>query len=112
MFFLSVYDYLTWSALRLGESIAANNAYREAQRESGRSVKRMAVQESLPTGKACAVSNGPGCKVTTTAKQTIDSLIEKLQSGLEVCVCVCVCVLFFVIHCGDFRFPVLFGKLM
>ncbi|XP_031439312.1 LOW QUALITY PROTEIN: protein CIP2A [Clupea harengus] len=67
----------------LGESIAANNAYREAQRESGRSVKRMAVQESLPTGKACAVSNGPGCKVTTTAKQTIDSLIEKLQSGLE-----------------------------
>ncbi|KAL2085862.1 hypothetical protein ACEWY4_019182 [Coilia grayii] len=67
----------------LGESIAANNAYREAQRESELSVKRVAVQEPLPSVKLSTVPAAPGCKVTNTTKQTIDSLIEKLHSGLE-----------------------------
>ncbi|KAG5268085.1 hypothetical protein AALO_G00208080 [Alosa alosa] len=61
-----------------GESIAANNAYREAQRDSEVPVKRMAVQDALSSLPSC-----PSSKVTTTAKQSIDSLIEKLQSGLE-----------------------------
>ncbi|XP_076146180.1 protein CIP2A isoform X2 [Alosa pseudoharengus] len=62
----------------LGESIAANNAYRETQRDSEVPVKRMAVQDALSS-----LPSGPSSKVTTTAKQSIDSLIEKLQSGLE-----------------------------
>ncbi|XP_062377651.1 protein CIP2A isoform X2 [Sardina pilchardus] len=60
----------------LGESIAANNAYREAQREAEVPVKRM-MQDTLSTAKLCSLPSGP------PARQSIDSLIEKLQSGLE-----------------------------
>ena len=57
----------------LGESIAANNAYR--QRESELSVKRVAVQE-VPPSTVLDSSSG--------SSRSIHSLVEKIQNGLEV----------------------------
>ena len=68
--------------LRLGESIAANNAYR--QREAELSVKRVAVSDvPPPLGNSLS---GP-CP-SSPSNQGIHNLIEKLQNSMEVCVCV------------------------
>ncbi|XP_063063486.1 protein CIP2A isoform X2 [Engraulis encrasicolus] len=69
----------------LGESIAANNAYRESQRGSDMSVKCVGGQEaSTKLSIIHSTSSAPGGgKGNNTTKQTIDSLIEKLHSGLE-----------------------------
>ncbi|XP_041669692.1 protein CIP2A isoform X2 [Cheilinus undulatus] len=56
----------------LGESIAANNAYR--QRESELSVKRVAVQEVLPPGILDSSSG---------SSKSVHSLADKIQTGLE-----------------------------
>lgn len=75
-------DYVNWSFplwinqvffSSLGESIAANNAYR--QRESELSVKRVAVQE-VPPPSVLDSSSG--------SSRSIHSLVEKIQNGLEV----------------------------
>ncbi|KAM9333613.1 protein CIP2A [Pholidichthys leucotaenia] len=59
-------------SLVLGESIAANNAYR--QREAELSVKRVAVQEVLSTG---------GVLDSSVSRRSVYSLVEKIQTSLE-----------------------------
>uniref|UniRef100_UPI0037E91152 protein CIP2A n=1 Tax=Semicossyphus pulcher TaxID=241346 RepID=UPI0037E91152 len=59
-------------SLILGESIAANNGYR--QREAELSVKRVAVQE-VPPSSLLDSSGG--------SSRTVHSLAEKIQNGLE-----------------------------
>ncbi|XP_076617785.1 protein CIP2A [Chaetodon auriga] len=59
-------------SLVLGESIAANNAYR--QREAELSVKRVAVHE-VPPPSILDSSSGSG--------RSVHSLVEKIQNGLE-----------------------------
>ncbi|XP_060920497.1 protein CIP2A [Labrus mixtus] len=59
-------------SLILGESIAANNAYR--QREAEHSIKRVAVQEVPPSGNLDS-SGG--------SSRSVHSLAEKIQNGLE-----------------------------
>lgn len=63
-------------SLSLGESIAANNAYQ--QHEGELSVGGGGVQE----GGASSVKS---CTPSSPSHQSIDSLIEKLQSGVQVC---------------------------
>ncbi|CAB1349865.1 unnamed protein product [Coregonus sp. 'balchen'] len=64
-------------SLVLGESIAANNAYR--QREAELSVKRVAVQQDVPAPMGKSLS-GPS---PSSPSHSIHSLIEKLQNGME-----------------------------
>lgn len=72
--------YFLLLCLSLGESIAANNAYRK--REGELVVRGSAVQEDgAAFGKSFPLSTtGP----TSPSPQSIDSLIEKLQSGMQV----------------------------
>uniref|UniRef100_A0A667YV63 Cellular inhibitor of PP2A n=1 Tax=Myripristis murdjan TaxID=586833 RepID=A0A667YV63_9TELE len=63
-------------SLILGESIAANNAYR--QREAELSVKRVAVQD-VPTAR----TNISTLDSSTASSRSVHNLIEKLQTGLE-----------------------------
>ncbi|KAM4606251.1 protein CIP2A [Polymixia lowei] len=63
-------------SLILGESIAANNAYR--QREVELSVKRVAVQEVPPPRTNISLSESSG-----SSGRGVHSLIEKIQNGLE-----------------------------
>ncbi|XP_068998289.1 protein CIP2A [Embiotoca jacksoni] len=60
----------------LGESIAANNAYR--QREAELSVKRVAVQEVPPPW-----TNGSVLDSSAGSSRNVCSLVEKIQTGLE-----------------------------
>uniref|UniRef100_A0A669E5I0 Cellular inhibitor of PP2A n=1 Tax=Oreochromis niloticus TaxID=8128 RepID=A0A669E5I0_ORENI len=61
----------------LGESIAANNAYR--QREAELSVKRVAVQEVPPLRTNTSMLNS-----SSVSNKSVHSLVEKIQTGLEV----------------------------
>ncbi|XP_053198146.1 protein CIP2A [Scomber japonicus] len=64
-------------SLVLGESIAANNAYR--QREAEMSVKRVAVQEVPPPRMNTSnVLDSP-----SVTSRSVHSLVEKIQNGLE-----------------------------
>ncbi|XP_059183404.1 protein CIP2A isoform X2 [Centropristis striata] len=56
-------------SLVLGESMAANNAYR--QREAELSVKRVAVQEVPPSS------------ILDSSSRSVHNLVEKIQNGLE-----------------------------
>lgn len=61
----------------MGESIAANNAYR--QREAELSVKRVAVQE-VPLSRM----NTSVLDSSSGSSRSVHSLVEKIQNGLEV----------------------------
>ncbi|XP_057178706.1 protein CIP2A [Triplophysa rosa] len=61
----------------LGDSIAANNAYR--QREAGLSVRSPAIEDVTFTGKSFHAAHAE-----SGSAYSIDSLIEKLQNGAEV----------------------------
>ncbi|XP_028288114.1 protein CIP2A [Parambassis ranga] len=63
-------------SLVLGESIAANNAYR--QREAELSVKRVAVQEVLPPRTNTSMLDS-----SCGSSRSVHSLVEKIQTGLE-----------------------------
>uniref|UniRef100_A0A3B5Q065 Cellular inhibitor of PP2A n=1 Tax=Xiphophorus maculatus TaxID=8083 RepID=A0A3B5Q065_XIPMA len=59
----------------LGESIAANNAYR--QREAELTAKRVAVQEVPPPWMNSSTMDASG------GNKSVSSLVEKLQTGME-----------------------------
>ncbi|CAL8294977.1 unnamed protein product [Lota lota] len=63
-------------SLILGESIAANNAYR--QRELEMSVKRVAVEDVSPT-RSFTLSDSS----SNSSSKSVHSLIEKIQNGFE-----------------------------
>ncbi|XP_018534735.1 protein CIP2A isoform X1 [Lates calcarifer] len=63
-------------SLVLGESMAANNAYR--QREAELSVKRVAVQEVPPPR-----SNTSVLDCSSGSSRSVHCLVEKIQNGLE-----------------------------
>lgn len=63
--------------LSLGDSIAANNAYR--QREAELSVRSPAIEDGTFTGKRFHAAHAE-----SGSANSIDSLIEKLQNGAEV----------------------------
>ncbi|XP_027860199.1 protein CIP2A [Xiphophorus couchianus] len=62
-------------ALLLGESIAANNAYR--QREAELTAKRVAVQEVPPPWMNSSTMDA------SSGNKSVSSLVEKLQTGME-----------------------------
>uniref|UniRef100_A0A087XBF3 Cellular inhibitor of PP2A n=1 Tax=Poecilia formosa TaxID=48698 RepID=A0A087XBF3_POEFO len=62
-------------ALVLGESIAANNAYR--QREAELSAKRVAVQEVPPPRMSSSMTDA------SSGNKSVSNLVEKLQTGME-----------------------------
>ncbi|XP_056155685.1 protein CIP2A [Lampris incognitus] len=62
-------------SLILGESIAANNSYR--QREAELSVKRLAVSEVLPPRANVSLSD------MSSSSKGVHGLVEKLQTGCE-----------------------------
>ncbi|KAJ8010774.1 hypothetical protein DPEC_G00078640 [Dallia pectoralis] len=64
-------------SLVLGESIAANNAYR--QREAELSVKRFSVQKEVPAPMRESLSGPP----PPSPSHSIHSLIDKLHNGME-----------------------------
>ncbi|CAK6970259.1 protein CIP2A [Scomber scombrus] len=64
-------------SLVLGESIAANNAYR--QREAELSVKRVAVQEVPPP----RMNGSNMLDSPSVTSRSVHSLVEKIQNGLE-----------------------------
>uniref|UniRef100_A0A3B3VA72 Cellular inhibitor of PP2A n=1 Tax=Poecilia latipinna TaxID=48699 RepID=A0A3B3VA72_9TELE len=59
----------------LGESIAANNAYR--QREAELSAKRVAVQEVPPPRMSSSMTDA------SSGNKSVSNLVEKLQTGME-----------------------------
>ncbi|XP_013883240.1 protein CIP2A homolog [Austrofundulus limnaeus] len=61
--------------LVLGESIAANNAYRH--REAELSIKRVAVQEAPPLRTNTCILD------SSSSSRSVSSLVERIQSGLE-----------------------------
>ncbi|KAK2859862.1 hypothetical protein Q5P01_004482 [Channa striata] len=63
-------------SLVLGESIAANNAYR--QREAELSVKRVAVQDVPPPWTNTSLLDS-----SSSSSRSVHSLVEKIQNGLE-----------------------------
>ncbi|KAF4075642.1 hypothetical protein AMELA_G00221040 [Ameiurus melas] len=65
-------------AVILGESIAANNAYR--QREGELSVRGGVQEDGVSSAKNVALSSAAP---NSPSRQSIDSLIEKLQSGIQ-----------------------------
>lgn len=73
---------LTASCLfRLGESIAANNAYR--QQETQHTAKRIQMQS--PVTNSTSVTCSSSCPSSNESKASnIEELIQKLRSGLEV----------------------------
>ncbi|XP_017296063.1 protein CIP2A [Kryptolebias marmoratus] len=62
-------------SLVLGESIAANNAYR--QREAELSIKRVAVQDVPP------LRTNAGFLDSSGSSRSVSGLVEKIQTGLE-----------------------------
>ncbi|KAL4657363.1 protein CIP2A [Arapaima gigas] len=68
-------------AVLLGQSIAANNAYR--QREAELSASRLLGLETIPLPMLSKSCPSQACQSSDSSQDAIQSLIEKLQSGME-----------------------------